>query len=238
MNNLESFIKNYTIKDIQKIEENKDHQFISLKKTWESVENKNTTKKTNFLFYIIQNALISFQLSWKWENRWEEFWEYIKDNQKFLENYNSSFFNNILNNWKNNRRFIDKKMLRIDKSLNSRQKLDNIDKMYYFYKNMNELNKLLAKTMNQKENAKTIVFSTKMFWYGARIIFDEFISYPFELNIPIDSRIWKIYQQEKNIENYKFKEVKEFFEKISQENNIPLLHLDSLLWIEYRYNNI
>lgn len=102
---------------------------------------------------------------------------------------------------------------------------------------MKLFNKNISEIMSQKEDAKTIVFTTKMFWYWCRIIFKEFIKYPFDLTIPIDSRIIKIYEKEtKKLNN--IKEIKKYFYDLSIEYNIPQLHLDSILWIWYWNNYI
>lgn len=95
---------------------------------------------------------------------------------------------------------------------------------------MIELNFNLAKTMNQKNTAKTIVFAIKMFSYSARLAFDKFIKIPEEINIPIDSRIEKIFEIYK--ENYS--NISKFYKDLSQKLNIPELHLDAILWIDYK----
>jgi DNA-(apurinic or apyrimidinic site) lyase len=59
---------------------------------------------------------------------------------------------------------------------------------------MIELRDKLAKIMNQKIDTKTIVFAVKMFSYGARNIYD-FISYPKEICIPIDSRLTALFEK-------------------------------------------
>lgn len=61
---------------------------------------------------------------------------------------------------------------------------------------MFEFNAKIAQIMNQKQDAKTIVFTTKMFGYGARIVFEKIIKYPFEIQIPLDSRLTRIYFHE------------------------------------------
>jgi len=55
----------------------------------------------------------------------------------------------------------------------------------------------LGKIMEQPVNAKTIVFSVKMFSYACRNVFGYLEYFPYELNLPLDSRLKKIY--EKNI---------------------------------------
>jgi DNA-(apurinic or apyrimidinic site) lyase len=78
--------------------------------------------------------------------------------------------------------------------------------------------------MGQKENDKTIVFSIKIFGYGLRIIGYKII-FPFEIFIPIDNRIGKISKDKK------------FWIELSKKVNIPLLHIDSIIWITMGMNN-
>jgi DNA-(apurinic or apyrimidinic site) lyase len=84
--------------------------------------------------------------------------------------------------------------------------------------------------MNQTKDAKTIVFAVKIFSYWARNYFDKFIEFPFEIEIPIDSRlegIYEIYNSDKNMK------IKEFYKILSKKLNIPPLHLDAIIWCNY-----
>jgi DNA-(apurinic or apyrimidinic site) lyase len=81
------------------------------------------------------------------------------------------FFEDLLRNGKNNRRFVDMKLKRIRKILDGFQNRIGVDKFEEYYKNtkcqngMDKLAEDLAKIMNQKKDAKTIVFAVKMFSY-------------------------------------------------------------------------
>gem|GEM_PF-4086406 len=55
---LDKFISSYRLQDIRKIEEIEDTQFLVLKKAFEKVNNKSL-----FVFLVVQNALLSYQLS-------------------------------------------------------------------------------------------------------------------------------------------------------------------------------
>lgn len=236
-----TFIKKYNIEQIKYIEEHKDIQFIALKKARDKIKklknfNKNFEKE--YIYLIIQNALISYQLSWTGENRWQEFWELsIKyfENKCFKENKKRWY--NILEDCRYNCRLANMKMKRIDKIDILRQWLDNIDILSNYYNNMFSFNNYIAQTLNQKTNAKTIVFATKMFAYACRIVFKKFVSYPYNVQIPIDSRLTKIYLKETWNINFKKTEISEFFNDLSIKSKIPPLHLDSILWIIYRNND-
>jgi N-glycosylase/DNA lyase len=51
--------------------------------------------------------------------------------------------------------------------------------------------------------------------------------------IPIDSRLENLYIKYSNNSEIKLKEVKEFYIALSNKVNIPLLHLDAILWVNY-----
>ena len=91
----------------------------------------------------------------------------------------------------------------------------------------------LSKVMNQKPEAKTIVFATKMFSYGARNIYDlEYFSE--NIMIPIDSRLENLYKKYSlSTEGFSPLQIKEFYINLSKKLNIPLLHLDAILWVNY-----
>jgi hypothetical protein len=61
--NLELFIKKYNINKIKEIEENDDKQFLSLKKCWDNIKLKSDKNKLIFLYMILQNSIVSFQLN-------------------------------------------------------------------------------------------------------------------------------------------------------------------------------
>jgi len=93
--------------------------------------------------------------------------------------------------------------------------------------------------MNQKINAKTIVFAVKMFSYWARNVFDYLEYFPENLMIPIDSRLENLYKKYNPHpspllkEREQKKKIKEFYIDLSKKLNISLLHLDAVLWVNY-----
>ncbi len=230
MDKLYEKLKKYSLDDAIKFEQ-KDRQFVALKSLY---ENKKFQDEL-YLILIIINALISFQLSWKGEDYWEEFSTSLsiplligEGNVDFQKIYN--FFEDLLENGKNNRRFVDMKLKRVEKFLDwfSVEKLEDLEK---FYKNMDKLAEKLSKIMNQKIDAKTIVFAVKMFSYWARNVFWYLQNFPENLMIPIDSRLENLYKKY-NWEASK-KEIKNYYRSLSKKLNIPLLHLDAILWVNY-----
>ena len=51
----------------------------------------------------------------------------------------------------------------------------------------------ISKIMNKSDESKTITFAVKMFGYGSRTVFAKFVKYPIDIQIPVDSRLKKIY---------------------------------------------
>ncbi len=225
-------LKDYTLKDAILFEE-KDKQFLALKKMYKIKRIPDNL----YLFLIIANALISFQLSWTGENYWIEFsnwdWNKYKNKSSILIE-----FENLLKNWKNNRRFVNMKLKRLKKLLFNEYNLYwqtffnyfmwNIE---FYYRKMNILAEDLANIMSQNKKAKTIVFAVKMFSYGARNVFWYLEKFPNTLIIPLDSRLKKLYKtyvwfgSKKDMENY--------YLDLSKKLNIPSLHLDAILWVNY-----
>ncbi len=238
MKNLKNKLKKYSLKDAIYFE-NQDRQFLALKKLSLSLQfslpyrEKEAAKISNFLFLIIANSLICYQLSGKGEDYWEEFSEFFEN--KTFKNFQEFFelFENFLAKTKNNKRFIETKLKRIKKLenfYNSKKDFEN------YYKNMKKLALDLSKIMNQKIEAKTIVFAVKMFSYWARNTFNYLEYFPENLMIPIDSRLEKLFEKYNNSSSNSKKnkqEIKTFYINLSKKLKIPLLHLDAILWLNY-----
>ena len=141
MQNLYKKLKDYNIEDAVKIEET-DRQFIALKKLINNKENKEL-----FLVLIIANSLICYQLSWKGEDYWEELCEYFWNKQLDKNNLINEFII-FLKQSKNNKRFINIKIKRLEKL---KSFLGDFEwKWEYYYNNMKKLRDDLSIIMNQK----------------------------------------------------------------------------------------
>lgn len=220
MEKLYEKLKIYNLNDAIKFEQ-EDRQFIALKNLWNTLNYKIIN---DYLSFIIVNSLICYQLSWKWEDYWEEFSISLS---AYLNSSNTdilNFFTDFLHNSKNNKRFFNIKLKRVKKVLSFLDTFKN--KEEYFYKNMQNLRDELAKTMNQKKDAKTIVFAVKMFSYWARTCFNSLEYFPADISIPIDSRLIKIFDKYSE----KTDSIEIFYKILSQKLNIPELHLDWIIW--------
>ena len=213
LNNIETAIE----------QENNDFQFLSLTKLYQNIENKEI-----YLFLILANALVTYQLSGKWEAYWEEFSAYFSDIKKISSDNIIQELQNFITNSKNNKRLVLVKIQRLEKLHKFIDIFQN--KKDFYYENMEILRDDLALLMNQARDAKTIVFAVKMFSYWARNYFNKVIFFPNEIEIPIDSRLETIYEKYNSDKNIK---IKDFYKILSKELNIPPLHLDSIIWCNY-----
>ena len=221
MQKLYEKLKKYNLDDAIKFEE-QDEQFLSLVKLWNNIKNKNISI---FLFFILINSLICYQLSSTGEEYWQEFSSELEIYLNSWKTNFSTFFGWFLINSKWNKRLINVKTKRLEKII----KFYDIfkDREEFYYENMIILRDDLSLFLKQKKEAKTIVFSVKMFSYWSRICFKKLIYFPKEINIPIDSRLKKIFDNNKVNKNINFDL---YYKKLAVKLGIPELHLDSILW--------
>lgn len=254
MQELNKLLKKYTLEDALNLEK-QDLQYIAIKKLYSSIENKEL-----FFWLILANSIICYQLSSSGEKYWEEF--SLKASDYFLELKDKTqgifpslrewqlsviiiwFLIDFLPNSKWNKRLNQLKIKRLEKIKDFLTLfLNNID---YYLANLIFLRDELSKTMNQKNDAKTIVFAIKMIMYGIRIIEDEKwkvkrviqgsspTSLEWQLinqiSIPIDSRLIKIFE----IYKEDYTDVRKFYNDLSLKLQIPEVHLDVIIWLNYK----
>lgn len=248
MQNLLNLLKKYTLQDALNIEK-QDSQYKSLEKLFKNIQNKEI-----FLSLILANSIVCYQLSSTGEKYWEEFSNYfssvipakaginkdVNSNLIDSESYHSGYrhpelqnitvneITNFLPNSKWNKRFVETKINRLKKLKLFLEKFEStID---FYMKNLVILRDELAQTMNQKKDAKTIVFAIKMLLYWYTIVNDwKSILCPFEIEIPIDSRLTQIFEKYK--EDYT--DIKLFYSDLSKKLQIPEIHLDAIIWVNF-----
>lgn len=230
---LKNFLNKYNIQKAKELQ-HLDPQFLALKDCRNNIKNKD---ENLFLFLVIQCALVSYQIAWTGELWWTEFWEKVKNNRDFLLDIRDNNQSNterrfkFLKSSKNNKRIYNIKKSRIEKI---NQLLDSEKNFLQYHDKLEQLNEILAKTMNTNIYSKTIVFAIKMFWYACTIITWKNIDYPIFINIPIDSRIKKIYILNTDKPSSDILQISKYFENLSKEFNIPPLDLDTILRLDYR----
>ncbi len=207
---LKDILSKFNVEEILYFEENYDLQYKYLKLLYKNIRNQDL-----FLKIIVINSLLAFQLSYKGEKFWKIFSVY------FSKHSNNNIYDNFLS-FINlyNKRYREIKIKRLNRIYNWIK-----DKDLLIYKDdLVKFNLEIAEVMRQNIYDKTIVFSTKIYGYGLRIIGYKTI-FPFEIFIPIDNRIGKI-SKDRN-----------YWVRLSKEVNIPLLHIDSLIWVTMGLDN-
>jgi DNA-(apurinic or apyrimidinic site) lyase len=197
------------------------------------------------LYLVIQCALVGYQIAWSGENWRNEFGQKITTDRQILQKTwknkedNHNWRYDFLTTSKYNKRIYNIKTKRIQKF---NKTLNTENNFYQFWNDLEKLNNTLAKTMNAKVDNKTITFATKMFGYAYEIISWQDTIYPMSINIPLDSRLKTIYlntvplNKEELKGDIKNNKIDSYFQNLSQKHNIPPLHLDSILRLDYRYN--
>ncbi|MFZ2150997.1 MAG: N-glycosylase/DNA lyase [Candidatus Absconditicoccaceae bacterium] len=248
---MDKYISKFSLKDIIYLE-SQDLQFLSLQNAWKNISEKSTNKITDqnlFLFLILQNGLVSYQIAGSGENRREEFSQKIVQDREMisktlLNNNNIDRRYEFLTTSKYNKRIYNIKKSRLVRFNKFLEELDWDDDKFFlnYYQNMNGLLSKISQIMDRPADSKTLTFTVKMFGYGSRIIFEKIVYYPHQIKIPIDSRLKKIYEintGKKLLNNIADKKlIGKYFEDLSKKHNIPALHLDSILWIDYWKNHI
>jgi len=222
MINLYNKLNKYNLSDAIDFEK-KDLQFVSLNNLY-----KNLNDKDIFFWLILLNSIVCYQLSSTWEKYWSEFSLYFSHISNLDKTNLVNWFKDFLKTSKWNSRLYDIKIKRIDKiNLFLSEFIINRD---YYLTNLYELREKIAFFMNQKNTDKTIVFSIKMLMYWILIVYWEIqdISHK-KINIPIDSRLTKIFEKYK----WDYNDINLFYCDLSEKLNIAELHLDALIWVNY-----
>ncbi|MBW9223814.1 N-glycosylase/DNA lyase [Methanothermococcus sp. SCGC AD-155-E23] len=214
VNRLKDIIKSLGIESARLIEEKIDLQYTYLKNLKERIDEE------LFLKLILLNALVSYQLSTTGERWWREFSEYRWESisEDVVEEYVK-----FLSNSRGNRRFLEGKIKRVYKLRHFLDTL-SLERCENYYNNMESLRNALARVLNTRGDAKTVVFAVKIFGYGGRMVFNKFIPYPYSVEIPRDSRI------EGYTRRFTDGDVIKFWSEVARDTGVPPLHIDSLLW--------
>jgi DNA-(apurinic or apyrimidinic site) lyase len=200
---LREVLKEFTLKDALAVED-ADPQMEALRKLFASAEDRE-----EFFKLVLTNALLSYQLPVRGEKYWENFAEFFSKG-KTLDDFGE--FLKI-----HNARFLEAKLKRLQKVLRVVKKLSERE-LKEFCSAPERLAELLASSLGQKITDKTILFAVKMFLYACRVAGKEGVVAPFELGVPLDSRLKKISADP------------EFWNTLAREVNIPPLHLDAIIW--------
>jgi len=218
VNTLINELKKIGLEGARKVEEKLDDQFLALGRLYRSAK----LDKRKFVTLSTINALVSFQLSCKGEVYWQEFSDYFASSDTVPEVVEA--LKEFLKSSRCNRRYLELKLTRLEKARQVERFLlsSNLEELYH---NMKGLRDLLAKFMRQDPGAKTIVFAVKIFAYSMRASGSEFVPFPMEIDIPLDSRIQRLTARLGILGDPKI-----FWRRVAMSSGIPPLHLDSVLW--------
>jgi len=225
-----NILKEFSLDEVLAIEESFDEQYIALKKLYSCLKNPPV-----YLSLVVLNAISSYQLNCSGEEYWSEFSEYFSIKSNILQGREVngemlvSIFLNFLEKSKCNVRLLSQKRRRALKILPLINSF--IENIEVYTKNFKLLQVELSKYLNASSSAKTVVFAVKMFNYGVRIAYGKRIPLPLDIDIPVDSRIRKL----SSCLNVNEEHIKSFWRKVAYKTGIPPLHIDSLLWVGYRY---
>lgn len=231
-------IKDIGLKTVYAIED-EDPQLKALKTIYE---------KTGHIGYVcllaVANALISYKLTVKGEKYWSEFSKHMAatspEYKRVFENIKEFLVKTKLNVFAKN-----SKVKRLTKFLKSPIATEIYVRPQLYRQDLERLRYGIAKATNANPNAKTIVFSVKMFYYAYYSSTGERPIVPYTIPLPVDIRISTLtissgiidvigVEKLKNKALYllgrKADDVRRVWFKVSLLSRIPSLNIDSLLW--------
>ena len=233
---LEEYIQQFSLDEVLAIEYS-DKQFIVLQSARNHINSQKDTDKELFVFLILQCALVWFQIAGSGPLWREEFAQKIEKDWIILQELQ---YNNV-DRWydflitsRYNKRLYNNKRKRLEKFVMVYNDLVQYVSLLDHHNNMFAFRNNLSDAMKQHPHNKTMAFAIKMYGYGARIVTKNFISYPMDIVIPLDSRLRKIYTEQYSDTNSTDHEIVTYYQQLAKTNNIAPLHLDSLIWIDYR----
>ena len=214
-------LRMFSIDDVLEFEENFDEQYKALRRLYHHLEDPSL-----FLSLVILNAIISYQLNCRGEEYWQEFSVFFSRNELPTENPCDMMLH-FLERSKCNKRLVRQKIARIHRACGS--VIDLCRNWHSLLEEQTKIVYVLAEALQTSLDSKTVVFAVKMANYGLRIITNRRLIAPMEVDIPLDSRIARITKA------LKIGNPKKFWREISRRIGIPPLHIDSLLWIAYKF---
>ncbi|HWQ17897.1 MAG TPA: N-glycosylase/DNA lyase [Sulfolobales archaeon] len=190
----------------------------------------------------VLNAISAYQLSAPGEDYWWEFATYpfkpgepdslVRDFISFLE----SSRGNVASR--------DKKISRVRRLLASQTHIEIYVKIDEISRNPEILRTLLSRSLGKTGYEKTIVFAVKMFYYVSRICGYRSTP-PATIEIPVDRRVAAVTYTSGIADTSKpdpveeimrsYREAQRAWAGVSEISGIPMISLDSILWLCGKY---
>jgi DNA-(apurinic or apyrimidinic site) lyase len=234
---LEQHIAQFSLDDILAIEHN-DKQFVVLQNARNRINTTTDKDKKLFVFLVMQCAIVGFQIAGSGPLRREEFADKIQTNWNVLQELqydNVDRWYQFLTTSRYNKRLYNNKRKRLEKFAVAYNMLVENKSMLDYHQTMSHLRTQLSKAMQQDPYNKTMAFTIKMYGYATRIVTKHLIHYPMDIVIPLDSRLRAIaIQQDVKYNQSNDTHIIAYYQDLADKYNIPPLHLDSLIWIDYR----
>jgi len=231
-------IRDIGLKTVYVIEDN-DPQLKALKVIYE---------KTGHIGYAcllaVANALISYKLAVKGEKYWTEFSKYMArtspEYKRVFENIKEFLVKTKLNVFA-----LNSKVSRLGKFLKSPIAAEIYTRPQLYKRDLEKLRHSIAKAISADPDAKTIVFSVKMFYYAYYSSTGERPMVPYTIPLPVDIRIATLtissgimdvlgVERLRNKALYllgrKTNNIRKVWFEVSSLSGIPSLNIDSLLW--------
>lgn len=231
------YMQQFSLDDVLAIEHS-DKQFLVLQEAWNSIDSQKLSDKELFVFLVLQCALVGFQIAGSGPLRWEEFAQKIQHNRNILQEMQ---YNNIdrwyqfLTTSRYNKRLYNNKRKRLEKFASAYNTIVTNVKLVSHHEDMTNFWKVLSVAMQQDPHNKTMAFAVKMYGYAVRIVTNTFVTYPMDIVIPLDSRLRRIaIQQDSSYSIANDATIIDYYQWLAEKYDIPPLHLDSLIWIDYR----
>lgn len=234
---LVDYIQQFSLDDILAIEHS-DKQFLVLQEAWNSIGSQKQDNKELFIFLVLQCALVGFQIAWSGPLWREEFAAKIQtdwDKLYKLQYNNIDRWYQFLTTSTYNKRLYNNKRKRLEKFAIAYNAIVSKQSILSYHDTMTNLWMELSAAMQQHPHNKTMAFAVKMYGYAIRIVTNNFIHYPMNIVIPLDSRLRRIAMQQNTIyATANDQMIIDYYQWLAEQHNIPPLHLDSLIWIDYR----
>ncbi len=195
------------------VEERLDEQYAAISHLVRSTD-PNTAARV-----VLSAALVSYQLSGTGEAWW---WEVARWFSERRVDDVSDAFRAFLPGSKNNRRFVNAKLRRLERARPLVESLTAEDCGDFL-----DLWRRVYTVMRAQPGAKTVVFAVKMCGYAWRAWSGDFRPFPMEIPIPADRRVEHITKRLGG------EDPRAFWQRVAEASGVPPLHIDSVIWVAW-----